>query len=286
MKKILVIGKFGQIANALGKLSVPDEIVLLSKDEININDWDKTREKIFAIHPDIVINTAAYHHLPACEANPKKAFLLNTLSVLNLAKICKELAIPLLTYSTDYVFDGTKQNPYLESDIPNPLQVYGISKLAGEYAALNYYSEGTYIIRTNAVFGGLEGSREKKGNFVLSILADKSKILHVRPDLTVSPTYAADLAKASYELLYKAKPGVYHLVNEGVCSWLEFASLVLEYGKIQKEIKPRTLNTQTDSIKRPTYSALKNTKGIKLGIILPNWQDALKRYIIKELKYE
>lgn len=283
MKKILIIGKYGQVASALGKVKINDKVILLSKDDLNVEDWNNTKKKILEIRPNVIINTAAYHLLSNCETNPKKAFEINTIAVLNLAKICKELEILFVTYSTDYVFDGKKQKPYLETDIPNPLQIYGISKLAGEYAALNYYPEGTYVIRTSAVFGGLEGSREKKGNFVLTILRDKSNVISVRSDLTVSPTYAADLAQATYELIYKAKPGMYHLVNEGSCTWLEFASLVLEYGRIKKDIKPRQLDNQTDVIKKPIYSVLVNTNAKRLGIKLRSWHEALADYIKNEL---
>jgi dTDP-4-dehydrorhamnose reductase len=282
--KILVIGKHGQIASALQQLAKNDiEVFAFGRDEIDIRQPLSIETKIKAIRPDIVINTAAYHVLTDCENNPQKAFELNTIAILNLAKICKQYTIKLVTFSTDYVFDGEKDTPYKELDRPNPLQIYGISKLAGEYSALCYYSEGTIIIRTNAVFGGKKGSIDKKGNFVLSILnkAKQNKLIEIGGDSRISPSYAIDVANALYSLLAKnSDSGIYHLVNEGSCTWRDFAKEVIKRASLDNQIIYKSNN---ETFKRPKYSVLKNTKAREMGIILPNWKDALKRYITIEL---
>lgn len=284
MNNILIIGKYGQLAQYFSKLNSDDKITLLDRTQIDITKQDILEKKVKALSPTHIINTSAYHVLSQCEEFPEKAFEINTVAVLNLAKLCKIQDIKLITYSTDYVFDGTNTSPYTETDTPNPLQVHGISKLAGEYAARSYYPEGTTIIRTNGLYGGKTGSTDKKGNFVLTILkaAQTQPDIEIRASMTVSPTYAKDLAEATYALIKSsAKPDLYHLVNEGACTWQEFGQKILEYAKINKHIKkPET--KKREQINRPDYSALSNTKAKKLGIILRPWQEALQEYITTE----
>ena len=171
--------------------------------------------------------------------------------------------------------------PYNEDDIPNPLQIYGLSKLAGEYAAINVFPEKTVVIRTCGVYGGKTGSPEKGGNFVLNIIkeAQNKETIEISVEQIVTPTYAGDLSKATLKLLKsKAYPGTYHLVNEGYCSWYEFAKEIFRLNKINKELKPVDRGGTDGKIKRPKFSALNNTKAKELGIELPAWQEGLKSY--------
>jgi len=207
----------------------------------------------------------------------------NFIAVDKMAKLCKRYGIKFITYSTDYVFDGEKGAPYEENDKPNPLQIYGISKLAGEYAALNSYPEGAFVIRTCSLYGGKKGSPEKKGNFVLNIIkeAQNKEVIEVSSEQIVSPTYAGDLSKATLRLLLNSKiiPGIYHLVNEGYCSWYEFTKEIFRLAKINKEIKPVDREGMSGGARRPKFSALANTKAKALGIDLPSWQEGLKSYL-------
>ncbi|MHA1410901.1 MAG: SDR family oxidoreductase, partial [Candidatus Odinarchaeia archaeon] len=210
------------------------------------------------------------------------AMAVNFVAVNRMAKLCREREITFVTYSTDYVFDGEKEAPYKENDYPNPLQIYGISKLAGEYAALNTYPERTFIIRTCGLYGGKEGSPEKKGNFVLNIIkeARNKEITEVSSEQIVSPTYAGDLSRATLKLLNsKANAGIYHLVNEGYCSWYEFAREILKLAGINKEIRPVDRDGLSGKTKRPKFSALKNTKAKVAGVGLPSWQEGLRSYL-------
>ncbi|TSC76701.1 MAG: dTDP-4-dehydrorhamnose reductase, partial [Parcubacteria group bacterium Gr01-1014_33] len=175
-----------------------------------------------------------------------------------------------------------------ESDVPEPLQWYGISKLLGEMAVRAFYPEGSFIIRTCGVYGGKEGSRSKKGNFVLTILkqAREKESLEVGRDQTVNPTYARDLSRGTLELLgrQEAKPGIYHLANEGECSWYEFAKEILSLRGIEKEVIPVDRGDMDGTMRRPLFSALENTHAKEHGVILPSWQDALRRYIYEITK--
>lgn len=280
MKKILLIGKNGQLGSEIIKdaSSFGFDIAGFEKEELDITDKLRIKERIEEIKPDILINTSAYHVLPMCEKNPLAAMAVNFIAVLNLADICKKNNVVFMTFSTDYVFDGKKKRPYEEDDIANPLQIYGLSKLAGEYAALN---KGAYIIRTCGLYGGRKGSPEKGGNFVLNIIneAQGKKNIEVSSELIISPTYAGDLSKAVLKLLNsKAESGIFHLVNEGYCSWHEFAKEIFQLAKINKEINPIDRSGYSEGIIRPRFSALKNKKAKSLGIELPTWQDGLKSY--------
>ncbi len=283
MKKILLIGKTGQLGGELIKdASAFDfELIGLNRSDLDITNEAQMAEKITEIKPDILINTAAFHVVPKCETEPAAAMAVNFVAVDKLARLCRHHNIKFITYSTDYVFDGEKGSPYEETDSPRPLQVYGISKLAGEYAALNIYPEGVFVIRTNGLYGGATGSPDKGGNFVLNIIkeAKGKNIIEVSSEQIISPTYAGDLSQATLKLLNsQAKPGVYHLVNEGQCSWAEFTQAIFKLAKVKTEVKPVDRGGASGSMKRPKFSVLKNTKAKALGIELSSWQAGLKTY--------
>lgn len=282
MKKILLIGKTGQLGGEMMN-DAPFfgfEIIGFDKDRLDVTNEAQVKEKIAEIKPDILINTSAYNAVTLCEKNPAPAMVLNFAAVQNLAKICKESNVIFVTYSTDYVFDGKKGSPYEEDDAPNPLQVYGASKLSGERAALSSYPEKTFVIRTCGLYGGKTGSPEK-GNFVLNIMKEASSkdVIEVSSEQVVTPTYAGDLSKATFKLLNsKAMPGIYHLVNEGQCSWYEFTEEIFKLAGINKKLKPVDRGGSDGIIKRPKFSALKNKKAKELGLELPPWKQGLKSY--------
>ncbi|MBI1866268.1 MAG: dTDP-4-dehydrorhamnose reductase [Candidatus Staskawiczbacteria bacterium] len=282
MKKILLIGKNGQLGSEIIKdaFSFGFEIVGFEQEELDVINHLQVKEKIEKIKPDIVINTSAYQVILLCEANPSLAMAVHFIAVQNLARVCQENNVIFVTYSSDYVFDGEKGAPYDEEDLPNPLQVYGLSKLAGEYAALHVYPGGVFVVRTCGLYGGKKGSPEK-GNFVLNIIkeAQDKKVIEVSCEQIVSPAYAGDLSKATLKLLTsEAKSGIYHLVNEGACSWYEFTKEIFTLAGINKELKPVDRHGLDGQVKRPKFSALKNTKAKSLGITLPSWQEGLRSY--------
>jgi len=283
MKKFLLIGKTGQLGGAIIKDAkyFGFEVNSFERPELDITNELQVEEKIKKLKPDILINTAAYNAVSDCESNPLEAIKVNFIAVYNLAKLCKKYHTQFITYSTDYVFDGEKGAPYKENDKPNPLQVYGISKLSGEYAALNYYPEGTFVIRTSGLYGGKFGS-PVKGNFVLNIIkeAQNKEVIEVSSEQIVSPTYAGDLSQATLNLLkVEANSGIYHLVNEGYCSWYEFTKEIFKLMKIKKDLKPIDRQGFSGGVKRPKFSALENKKAKETGIELPSWQEGLKNYI-------
>ncbi len=281
--RIFLIGENGQLGKELDILSNDKGygIKSFNHQELDITDSQKVKREIKKFSPDVVINASAFHVVPLCEDEPQEAFLVNAISLKPIAQYCEEKNIKFVTYSTDYVFDGRKGSPYEENDKPNPLQIYGLSKLAGEYIALNY-SKTSIVIRTCGVYGGKEGSKSKKGNFVLNILkqAGKDERIEVASEQVVNPTYAVDLAKVTLDLLrHENINGIYHLANEGYCSWTRFASEIIKEKKLSTKIIPVDKKGMSGQLKRPFFSALKNTRAKKLGVELPSWQDGLKRYL-------
>ena len=256
-------------------------IVGFGRTDFDITDSSKLKNAIEKSRADIVINTTAYNLVTSAEDSPEEAMVINYEAVANMAKICHKNAIKFITFSTDYVFDGSRGTFYKEDDTPSPLQVYGKSKLAGENAALQYNSNNSFVIRTCGLYGGKTGSPGKR-NFVLNILkeAHDKEIIEVSSEQVVNPTYASDLSKATLELLQKkAKPDIYHLTNEGYCSWYEFTREIFRLAGITKKLLPVDRNCRSGKIQRPRFSALKNVKAKVLGVELPSWQEGLRSYV-------
>lgn len=280
--KILIIGKTGQLGSALIKdaIALGYNVFAPAKHELDITNKQSflTAMKLFS--PDVVINTAAYHNVPLCEVNPMKAFQVNCIAVKEMAEISSDFNTWFISFSTDYVFNGKKGEPYTESDTPTPLQIYGLSKLAGEYAALSY--PNSIIIRTCGLYG-LQGATSKGGNFVDNRIKDSEKNarLEVSNDQTVSPTYAGDLSKTVLQLITHPlkESGIYHLVNQGYCTWYEFTKEIFNIMGINIELVPVDRKGKTGNMRRPLFSALKNEKAEKIGIDLPDWRDGLIRYL-------
>lgn len=280
--KILLIGKNGQIGREIVKLgSKRNTVIALSKKELDITDWKATKAAISKISPDVVINGSGYHVVSDCENFPEKAFELNTFALKNLSDVCAERKITVVNFSTDKVFDGKKKKPYKETDETNPLQVYGMSKLSGEIVAHNYCDKAI-TIRTCGVYGGLEGSRAKKGNFVLMIINESKnkKKLEISSEQFASFINAEDLAKITLELLSKkAGNGIYHVVNEGYASWAEFGDAITKIAKLPLTVVPIDRSGSFSSVKIPLFAGLDVSKIKSVGIKVESWQDGLKKYI-------
>lgn len=284
--KILIIGKTGQLGSALLKdaLTLEHDVFAPSKQELDILNEDSFLNAMIHYKPEVIINTAAFHNVPLCEIEPVKAFQSNCIAVKKMAEISNEFDSWFISFSTDYVFSGEKQKPYVESDTPGPLQIYGLSKLAGEYGALSY--KKSIIIRTCGLYG-IQGAKSKGGNFVDNRIKDSNQMarIEISNDQTVSPTYAGDLSKAVLQLIAHTskESGIYHLVNEGYCTWYEFTKEIFRILDIDTELVPVNRKGKTDKMRRPSFSALKNEKAKRFGIILPNWKDGVNQYL--KLKY-
>ena len=275
--RIAITGADGMLGVDLCSiLSRKHEIIKLIYPGFNIIYADEVKSVIAGNEPDLVIHTAAYTDVDGCEDNFDEAFNINAFGTENVAHASKEANIPMIYISTDYVFDGKKDSPYLEEDAPNPLNVYGKSKLEGEKYILKILNK-FYIIRTSWLFG-------KAGkNFVKTIISktNEGAELHIVSDQVGSPTYTHDLSEGIASLISKKpKFGIYHMTNDGACSWYEFAKKIIEYTN-KKEVKIIPISTEASKrkAKRPKNSRLSSSKINKLGIKLRPWTEALSDYV-------
>lgn len=283
--KILLIGKTGQLGGSILAEPRGHQIHAPNRNELDIESLESCKKILDEIQPDIVINTAAFHNVPQCEVEPLKAFAVNCVAVRNLADLCQHRDIRLVSFSTDYVFNGNQRVPYQEESPSNPIQMYGISRLAGEQAILAAAPEHSFVIRTCGLYG-LSGAVSKGGNFVDKRIADAHTVheLSMGCDQTVTPTYTEDLAEAVLKLIehHHALPGIYHLVNEGTCTWFEFTQAIYQLMDMDIKLIPVDRGGLSGKMRRPLYSVLANTRAQNLGIRLPHWRDALKRYVMKK----
>jgi len=280
--KIAVIGSTGQLGTDLVKtLCTAHEVIGFTHNDIEVADYDSCL--ILKKHqPDMVINTAAFHKTDQCEEEPLKTFSVNALGARNVALISKEVDATAIFISTDYVFDGSKKEPYTEDDVPAPISTYGISKLAAEH--FTRQNPKHYIIRIASVFGKA-GASGKGGNFVETMIskAKKNEPITVIDDMWMSPTYTKDASLIIKEIAEKQLPyGVYHATNKGYCSWYQFAEQIFQFTGLTPELSPIKTEQLTVKAKRPQFSALKSIKLTKYGIEVPTWQEALREYLIEK----
>ncbi len=279
--RILITGSKGQLGSEFVEIFKNENLKALSHSELDISDFERVRKFIKDFKPEILINTAAYHLVDECEEYPEKAFLLNSIAVRNLAILSSEFDFLLVHFSTDYVFDGKKGSPYNEDDSPFPLSVYALSKLCGEIFIKNLCKK-FYIVRTCGLYG-VKGKASKGGNFIERILRkwEEGKELRIVSDQIVTPTYTKELAEKVKMLILKGAPsGLYHMTNEGECSWFEFSKKVFELMGIQAEIKPVSSKELNLKAKRPKYSVLDNRNIRLVGIPdFRQWSEALREYL-------
>jgi dTDP-4-dehydrorhamnose reductase len=278
--RVVVIGSNGQLGSELVKALPPHEVVPLTHGDLEVADAEAVRGVLAGHAPQVVINTAAFHKVEVCEREPLRAYEVNGLGACHLALACRELGCGLVQLSTDYVFDGSKRTPYLESDAPRPINAYGISKLAGEHF-VRYLWEKHTIVRTSGLFGAA-GSSGKGGNFVETMLrAGREKgQAAVVADLVFSPTYAADLGRAIVGLIEAERPGIYHVTNSGECSWHDFAAEIFRQVGVNVALRPTTAAEVSGDVLRPPYSVLGHAGLTAVGLKpLRPWQEALTDYL-------
>lgn len=275
--KILITGSKGMLAQEIAEVFSGEELLLPGREELDITGKDAVREIVKKESPDIIINCAAYTDVEKAEEEREEAMAVNARAVGNLARAAAENNAIFVHFSTDYVFDGRKKDGYKEDETPkNPVNFYGISKLAGESEILNVaqYKDGFryYLIRTSWVFGA--GGK----NFVETVtsLSLSKPELRVVDDQIGKPTYALDLARATKTLLEKKYPfGIYHIVNDGAVTWYNYARKILELKGINVSVKPQSAKDSGAKAARPQHSILLNTKFPPLR----PWQEALKEYL-------
>jgi len=282
-KKIAIIGSDGQLGSEFAQVLDDQDLFLLVYPEFDITDAEKTRDTLLSLAPEVIINTAAYHRVDECEDNPEKSFAVNTVAVRELAFLALELDAVLVHFSTDYVFDGRKRIPYVEDDCPNPLNLYAVSKLAGECFVRNTLPKH-FLIRTCGLFG-VAGCWGKASNFVDAMLRRqrRGEPIRVVNDQWVTPTSASELAQKVIELLQTTEWGLYHMTNEGECTWYEFARTIFKLTGSEVSVEAVDSLSYGAKARRPPYSVLENRNAKKIGLTpFSAWEDAVEVYLSKK----
>lgn len=279
--KVLVTGANGQlgydVVRELQKQNI--ECYGATRKDFDLVDFEATEKFIVDYRPDIVMHCAAYTAVDKAEDEQGLCYLVNASATENIAAICKKINAKMLYISTDYVFDGTKDGFYEVDDTPNPINVYGKTKLLGEQAVQRILDK-YFIVRISWVFG------EHGNNFVKTMLklGKERKEINVVADQYGSPTYTADLAPLLIEMIKTDKYGIYHATNEGVCSWAEFAEEIFKIAKLDVKVNHITTAEYATRAKRPMNSRLsKNSLQINGVKLLNNWQNALKNFLKSSL---
>ena len=280
--KVGIIGANGQLGTdlALAFLENGDDVVELNHDVIEIEQFENVEKVLLGSQLDIIINTAAMHHVEKCEQNPIKSFSVNGIGLKNLGIICKKLNCILVHISTDYVFNGNKKSPYLESDIPSPLNVYGNTKLCGEHF-ISSIMEKYFIIRTSGIYGKVP-CRAKGHNFIelMLKLSKEKKEIRVVDNEILTPTNTLDLAKQIVKLSLTSHFGLYHVTSQGQCSWYEFAKKIFHESNTKVKLSIADPLEFKGKTARPIYSVLENYRLQSLGLdFMPHWEDSLSKYL-------
>lgn len=275
-----VIGATGQLGHDLLAAFAGEGPVGLGHADVSIEDRASVEAALDRANPDLVLNTAAFHNVPLCETHQSQALGVNAVGVMNLALACERRGIPLLTVSTDYVFDGEKGAPYAETDEPHPLSVYGNSKLAGELLAAAACSKA-FVVRTSGLFGAI-GSKTKGYTFIDRILkqARAGEEIKVVTDMTFSPSYTAHVASAIRTIVQNGSYGTYHVSNSGACTWYEFALEALRQAGLDAAVTPIRSSEWRSDVRRPANSSLAHERLKREGLPpMPPWQDGIAAYL-------
>ncbi len=278
--RIAVVGSAGQLAAAVvSECRVNHEVVTFSRTELDVCDDRAVATAMDRTRPDVIVNGAAYNDVDGAEGHPVDALNLNAFAVRALAAAARSHRAVLVHYSTDFVFDGSASTPYTEDDRPSPRSTYAMSKLLGEWFALDV--PGSFVLRVESLFGRAPEAGPEKGSVAGIVRTLKAGgTPKVFEDRTVTPTYIPDAARATRLLIESAaRPGLYHCVNSGSCTWFEFAQELARRLRVEPRLEPVRFTDMKLRAPRPLYSALSNDKLRQAGAEMPSWQDGLRRYV-------
>jgi len=281
--KVAIIGADGQLGSDAAQAFADggDMVFPLTHGDVEISAIDSVTAALRELKPDLIVNTAAMHHVERCERDPKRALEINTSGPHNLAMVSQELGASLMQISTDYVFDGAKGTPYEESDAPRPLNTYGITKLAGEHFVRSTL-ERHFILRTSALYGR-HPCRGKGGlNFVdlmLKLGKERGKVRVVDSE-KVTPTSTTELARQMVLIGRSGNFGLFHATAEGSCTWYDFAREIFSVAGLSAKVELADPGEFPAKVPRPTYSVLENAalKARAMNYFRP-WQEGLLEYL-------
>ena len=281
--KVAVIGATGQLGKDVSAVfeESGDTVTRLGHGDIEISSPESVKKCLEAVQPEIVINTAAYHHVEKCEADPATTFSVNAIGARNVAQATAALGAKLVHISTDYVFDGNKKTPYTEQDSALPLNVYGNSKLSGENFVRSVNPKH-FVLRVSGLYGANPCRAKGGANFVETML----KLSHEREELRVvddefaTPTPTIEVARQLVLLARTSEYGLYHATAEGFCSWYQFARAIFDATGTKVRLERARPGEFPAKVPRPKYSVLENQalKAKSLNIFQP-WEKGLENYL-------
>jgi dTDP-4-dehydrorhamnose reductase len=266
--RIVIVGAGGQLGSDLAEVlrQSREDVVPLTRQDLDITDSKALREKLTRYAPDLIMNCSVYHPVDECENHPANSFAVNAIAVRDLGLVANEIHAAMVHFSSDYVFDGQLGRPYTEADPTTPASVFGVSKVAGEQL-LRQVLPSHYIVRTSGLYG-LVGSRVKRGNFVETMLhlgAQNGRVRVVN-DLRMAQTSTRNLAKQILALIHTEHYGTYHVSDHGDYSWYEFALKIFEFSGMRVEATPVSWRDMPAVAPRPPYSVLENRRLMNLGL--------------------
>ncbi len=274
--RITIFGASGLLGKALMREWKEDQVTGLGSKDADIRDPRQVENAVEETHPDWIVLAAAYTDVDGCETNRELAFAVNRDGAAHVARAAEEHGSRLLCLSTDYVFDGNKTIPYEVDDPRAPQSIYGRSKAEAE-VQVEQILPGSCIVRTSWLFGA---GGKCFPDTILKLASTRAQIDVVNDQLG-SPTYAIDLARAIIQLCRKGAKGVVHVTNRGQCTWFDFARAIVSAAGLKTIIHPTTSEKFPRPAKRPKYSVLSASSLGQYGISMPDWQDALRRYLIE-----
>jgi dTDP-4-dehydrorhamnose reductase len=279
--KVAVIGSTGQLGQDLMRV-FSEEAVGFAHEDLDVTDGESVASAIRSVEPDWVLNTAAFHRVDDCETNPTLTFAVNATGALNVARAAAAVGSGMAFFSSDYVFGGQdreRDHPYEEGDGPDPLSVYGVSKVAGEQLVMQA-NPRHLVVRSAGLYGT---ATSRKGWTFPELMLNKARsegALRVVTDQVLSPTFTADLAGKTKELIEQDAVGLFHLTNAGECSWFEFARGALELAGVDAKMEQISTEQMNQRARRPPYSALDTTRLEAVGLEpLRPWKEALSDYL-------
>jgi len=274
--RITLFGATGLLGKALVREWQDDEIIALGSQDADIRNADQVQRVVSKTRPHWIVLAAAYTDVDGCETHRDLAFAVNARGAVNVAEAAKKIGSRLLFVSTDYVFDGSKSQPYQTTDRRNPTSVYGQSKAEAE-AQISGILPDSCIARTSWLFGN---GGKCFPDTILKLAATRPE-LNVVDDQRGSPTYAVDLARAIMQLCHNNASGIVHVTNRGDCTWYDLAKEVTRAAGLSTTIHPTTTDKFPRPAPRPAYSVLSPTSLDAYGITMPGWQDAVGRYLVE-----
>jgi len=273
--RILVLGSNGQLGSEILRVMQEHDLITATHAQIEISQSARLVEFASRVRPEAIINAAGYTDVDGCESSRERAFLDNAIGARNAAIAAREVGADLIHISTDYVFDGNKDGPYIECDLPRPLNIYGWSKLLGERMAMEQ-NPNTFILRTAWLFGSVGRNFPKT---ILALAREKEEICVVN-DQWGTPSYVGDLAR-QIELLMDTKSyGLYHCTSQGGCTWHDYAREIIRLAGLQVRVVPMVSSDYTRPARRPANSVLDNLMLRAQGLdVMPDWKDSLAQHI-------